>query len=347
MIICPNCKKELNDNVKFCNGCGYRFNAAPAPDKQPQPTRPVVNETPKTAPEKAPIPQTQKPPVPQLEKPPASQPQKPPVAVLEKAPVQPEITSPVRPVNPVDTRLSPKKSKKPLVIGLSSAVVFVLVFLLIFIPKLRAKPAETQWYDSYASATSSPDVNTNKGLLDSIDPTYAPANTPAQTSTPLPTPDPTPVPTPTPEPVHYYGFIKSDVTWWKAYQSAIDAGGQLVVINSAEEFSRVTAEAYNAGIRVLWLGACRMKNHSWDETNWINGDYVLTDDGPIWNNGDSFKSTYQKWLVNEPSYTTVDGVSEYYLTAMYVKDEWVMNDTENDISVYYTDKMGYAIEYTN
>ncbi len=49
MIICPNCNKQLEDGVRFCDGCGSPVQAAPAPQPQPAWEAPAPQPAPQAA----------------------------------------------------------------------------------------------------------------------------------------------------------------------------------------------------------------------------------------------------------------------------------------------------------
>ena len=51
-MFCPNCGKQLNDNAKFCTGCGTPLQAAPVVAPQPAPVV-APQPTPSPAPDKA------------------------------------------------------------------------------------------------------------------------------------------------------------------------------------------------------------------------------------------------------------------------------------------------------
>ncbi len=126
-----------------------------------------------------------------------------------------------------------------------------------------------------------------------------------------------------------YQVVISDATWENANEKAGSAGGHLVYVNNAEEFTKVCNMAYNAGLRVFWLGAKRYDNQSWSEVSWRNGKSM----------------NFTKWFSNEPSYVSEEGYSENYLMCFYVDGQWYYNDAFNDVQQYYSKKMGYIIEF--
>ena len=65
-------------------------------------------------------------------------------------------------------------------------------------------------------------------------------------ATPAPTETPTPTPTPKPEPT--YEVVTADVSWADAEAAAEAKGGHLVVIDSAEKWTRVAQLADESGL---------------------------------------------------------------------------------------------------
>lgn len=125
-----------------------------------------------------------------------------------------------------------------------------------------------------------------------------------------------------------YEVIKSNDTWTQANSEALSYGGELVSINSADEFRKVCQLADDKGIKVFWAGA-RRYSYSWDNEDWLDGSPM----------------DYTHWLKGEPSYTSEEGYDETYLMVFKVGNEWYFNDAENDVSQYYKNKMGYIVEY--
>lgn len=105
-----------------------------------------------------------------------------------------------------------------------------------------------------------------------------------------------------------YNVYKSDVTWSQAYNYS---GGRLVSIDSADEFNRVCNLASSNGMVVFWVSPA---------------------------------SSYVKWYPGEPSYKSEYGEYEDYLMVFKVNGSWYFNDSVNDVSEYYSGKMGYITE---
>lgn len=143
-----------------------------------------------------------------------------------------------------------------------------------------------------------------------------------------PIPVHTPAPTPTEKPKSSaYAAYKSDITWTEARRNAGLMGGYLVCINDREEFEKVCQKADEQNIKVFWVGAYRSSYDSWEDTKWEDGEDI----------------TFIKWLDGEPSYYE-NGDEENYLMVFKVKGEWYFNDAINDVSEYYSGKIGYIVE---
>lgn len=127
-----------------------------------------------------------------------------------------------------------------------------------------------------------------------------------------------------------YKAVKSDDKWTDANLQALKSGGKLVSINSPEEFDNVCSLAEEEDIKVFWVGAKRDSSDLWEDA--------------LWSDGSGF--TFTRWFKGEPTYTSEDGEDEKYLMVFKVGDKWYFNDAQNDVSHYYSGKMGYIIEYT-
>ena len=144
-------------------------------------------------------------------------------------------------------------------------------------------------------------------------------------------PEETPEPTPevTPEPKnHRYEVIKADVSWIQARDSAISAGGHLVVINDEAEFNRVLEQAAEVGASYFWVGCRRVDGAlAWDKD--ITVDYM-------------------PWLAGEPT-VEYEGVPEDYVMLAYINGAWGYNDIGNnpagDWPEFYSGRIAYIIEF--
>lgn len=122
---------------------------------------------------------------------------------------------------------------------------------------------------------------------------------------------------------HEYEAVMADVSWTEAKLLAEERGGHLVTISDAQEQKLVEdlIDEYE-DLHTVWIGGKNMNN------------------GYQWVNGEEF--SYTNWGPGEPNNETGD---EIYMD-MYEKDDiWYWNDVPNDISQYYSGKMGYVIEW--
>ena len=122
----------------------------------------------------------------------------------------------------------------------------------------------------------------------------------------------------------------SIITWSNAAYNAKKIGGELASINSREEFDKITADANEKNLVILWVGAQRKDGQMWEDVKWLDGTEM----------------SFTKWLDKEPSYES-DGEKEYYLMLVKIGQNWYFNDTADDITSYYShlsDKVGFVIE---
>ena len=145
-----------------------------------------------------------------------------------------------------------------------------------------------------------------------------------------PSPEPLPLETPVPpEPKESrYELIVSDVSWITARDSAINAGGHLVVINDEEEYRRVLDLAQQYSVSYIWIGCRRVEG----AMTWVENAEV----------------DYWPWLAGEPSYLDGD-VPEDYLMLSHINGNWGYNDNRNDPAgdypVFYSGRVAYIIEF--
>lgn len=138
--------------------------------------------------------------------------------------------------------------------------------------------------------------------------------------------------------ISHYEFVKSDASWYEAYQAAQDAGGHLAVITSEEEFNEICEIAYSADVTYIWLGAnITSVDDDWKE-HWITGE----------------EWTFDRWYPNEPSkIDSSDDAEEFCLclwNAKYDGDDigWTFNDQRNNLAGELSSasgRLGYIIEY--
>ena len=132
----------------------------------------------------------------------------------------------------------------------------------------------------------------------------------------VPTETPTPTPTPKPEPT--YEVVTADVSWADAEAAAEAKGGHLVVIDSAEKWTRVAQLADESGLTYVWIGLHR------------------TDSGEL------------AWVSGEPSVHDTNGAAEDYVLITRTSSGWYYNDCIGDPAgrypQFYSGKIGYIIE---
>lgn len=145
---------------------------------------------------------------------------------------------------------------------------------------------------------------------------------------------------------HSYRLVRSDCSWTEAFRRAIAAGGYLAHIDTADEFSFLSKEAENAGMKDLRLrlGARRDEGgneyYPVDDTNQLVKSTLL-------NASDSWCANF--WMKGEPSFRDGD-IKETCLDMFYYGEEgrWVLNDVPDDIiSVVpgFSGQLGYIIEF--
>ena len=145
-------------------------------------------------------------------------------------------------------------------------------------------------------------------------------------ATPAPTEMPTPTPTPKPEPT--YEVVTADVSWADAEAAAEAKGGHLVVIDSAEKWTRVAQLADESGLTYVWIGLHRVDS----KLAWVRDNV-----DPVYN-----------WASGEPSVHDTNGAAEDYVLITRTADGWYYNDCIGDPAgrypQFYSGKIGYIIE---
>ncbi len=164
------------------------------------------------------------------------------------------------------------------------------------------------------------------GTPGAAEPTPTPAPT-APVETVVPTETPTPTPTPKPEPT--YEVVKADISWADAEAAAEAKGGHLVVIDSAEKWTRVAQLADESGLTYVWIGLYRADS---GELAWVKDNI-----DPVYN-----------WAAGEPSVRDTNGAAENYVLIARRSDGWYYNDCIGDPAAkypqFYGGKTGYIIE---
>ena len=145
--------------------------------------------------------------------------------------------------------------------------------------------------------------------------------------TAVPTETPTPTPTPKPEPT--YEVVTADVSWADAEAAAKAKGGHLVVIDSAEKWTRVAQLADESGLTYVWIGLHRTDS---GELAWVKDNV-----DPVYN-----------WASGEPSVHDTNGAAEDYVLITRTNSGWYYNDCIGDPAgrypQFYSGKIGYIIE---
>lgn len=143
----------------------------------------------------------------------------------------------------------------------------------------------------------------------------------------VPTETPTPTPTPKPEPT--YEVVTADVSWADAEAAAEAKGGHLVVIDSAEKWTRVAQLADESGLTYVWIGLHRTDS---GELAWVRDNV-----DPVYN-----------WASGEPSVHDTNGAAEDYVLITRTSSGWYYNDCIGDPAgrypQFYSGKIGYIIE---
>ena len=143
----------------------------------------------------------------------------------------------------------------------------------------------------------------------------------------VPTETPTPTPTPKPEPT--YEVVTADVSWADAEAAAEAKGGHLVVIDSAEKWTRVAQLADESGLTYVWIGLHRTDS---GELAWVKDNV-----DPVYN-----------WASGEPSVHDTNGAAEDYVLITRTSSGWYYNDCIGDPAgrypQFYSGKIGYIIE---
>ena len=164
------------------------------------------------------------------------------------------------------------------------------------------------------------------GTPSAAETTPTPAPT-APVETAVPTETPTPTPTPKPEPT--YEVVKADVSWADAEAAAEAKGGHLVVIDSAEKWTRIAQLADESGLTYVWIGLHRTDS---GELAWVKDNV-----DPVYN-----------WASGEPSVHDTNGAAEDYVLITRTNSGWYYNDCIGDPAgrypQFYSGKIGYIIE---
>lgn len=163
-------------------------------------------------------------------------------------------------------------------------------------------------------------VNRSWGVLEKPEPTPEVTLAPPEVHE---TPSPTPEPTPEPVREHSYLFERTDVSWVGAQDRCLAQGGYLAVINSIDEFNRITAQATAQGLECVWIGCHR----------------DVASNSFIWENNETVDEAVDPnvrqmtlWADGEPSFIDGDGAAENYILLWNHDGRWSYWDSRNDIA---------------
>lgn len=178
-------------------------------------------------------------------------------------------------------------------------------------------------------------VNKSWGILEKTEPTPEPTTEVVEIA---PTPAPTPEPTPEPVKEHRFVVQRADLSWVGAQDLCLSSGGYLAVINTREEFDRITALADEQGIEALWIG-CRRDIAS-NSFVWEHAETVDPDVDPN-------SRQMSLWADGEPSFIDDEGTAEDYLLLWNHDGRWSYWDSIGDLTIYYgwRGRIGYVCEF--
>ena len=331
-------EQELSDVERMMLAILTEEAAAPEPEAEPEPEtpaeEPAAEEAPavpetapeEPAPEAKPEPETEAEPEPEVKPEPEAKPQPAP----EQKPAQPlpnkfrpekQPAQPENPAKPKPERKRPEPAKKPEAYRPA--------------PKKREPAEQRQSHKAgilltvliICAAVLAVLLLRSLGVFGT--PTTA-ETTPTPTvpvETAVPTETPTPTPTPKPEPT--YEVVTADVSWADAEAAAEAKGGHLIVIDSAEKWTRVAQLADESGLTYVWIGLHRTDS---GELAWVRDNV-----DPVYN-----------WASGEPSVHDTNGAAEDYVLITRTNSGWYYNDCIGDPAgrypQFYSGKIGYIIE---
>ena len=304
--------------------------AAPVPEAEPEPETPVEEPAAEETPVAQPEPEAEPAAEPAPEKP---EPEAAPEAEAEpkasKPEPQPEPAPEVKPEPEPETKPQPRPERKPEKPPVKKPEAYRPA------PKKREPAEQRQSHKAgilltvliICAAVLAVLLLRSLGVFGT--PTTA-ETTPTPTvsvATPAPTETPTPTPTPKPEPT--YEVVTADVSWADAEAAAEAKGGHLVVIDSAEKWTRVAQLADESGLTYVWIGLHRTDS---GELAWVRDNV-----DPVYN-----------WASGEPSVHDTNGAAEDYVLITRTSSGWYYNDCIGDPAgrypQFYSGKIGYIIE---
>ena len=152
------------------------------------------------------------------------------------------------------------------------------------------------------------------------------------------TPEPTPEITPEPVKEHRYAVERADLSWQNAQDLCLASGGYLAVINSMDEFNRVTALAEAQNIEALWIG-CRRDVEN-NVLVWEKSEAIDTAVDPN-------QRQMSLWADGEPSFIDDEGTAEDYILLWNHDGRWAYWDSIGDLTIYFgwRGRIGYVCEF--
>ncbi len=288
--------------------------AAPEKPEEAEPKPEETKPEPETAPEAKPEPEPEAKPQPAPEQKPAQplpnkfRPEKQPAQPETPAKPKPERKRPAPAKKPEAYRPAPKKRKpdEQRQSHKAGILLTVLIICAAVLAVLLLRSLGVFGTPTTAQTTPTPTV-------------------PVETV--VPTETPTPTPTPKPEPT--YEVVTADVSWADAEAAAEAKGGHLVVIDSAEKWTRVAQLADESGLTYVWIGLHRTDS---SELAWVKDNV-----DPVYN-----------WASGEPSVHDTNGAAEDYVLITRTNSGWYYNDCIGDPAgrypQFYSGKIGYIIE---
>lgn len=149
--------------------------------------------------------------------------------------------------------------------------------------------------------------------------------------------------------IHNYEIIMESCTWEEAYQACRDRGGNLVRINTKEEYDYIIDMLDNRDYRDYRFYIGGRRDIGKQEYQWVDNSNTLF--GNKLNEPEAWCST--NWMTGEPSMKDQTlGIEEHVMELFYYKDEgrWVWNDVPNNLPDYIESankKICYILEYEN
>ncbi len=128
---------------------------------------------------------------------------------------------------------------------------------------------------------------------------------------------------------HTYQVVDENMSWEEAKKACEDAGGHLVIIETAEEAAFIEGLVEKGTKVFYWLGGTD-KGYDENDYHWINGE-------PL---------TYNNWAKGQPDNGFIDGEYENYIGMVRIKTPYMSREyTWNDYRNGTADDHGYICEW--